>query len=227
MNFKKICLALVASIIFSCTPDTIETFDHAAQYVTEKPIVDEYLATHYFDDVDKEIKEIDANQTALINDANLQALSTNYNDVDYVMYSYVYEQGQNEDVRDQNGNPRGEDAVVRDVVGSPDRDDLVNVAYKVFSLDGEVYEESKRSDGFLYLDSLIEGWRIGMAVFRGGYSNEDDSEVYREYTETGKGFMIIPSGLAYQNHGSGFIGQNEIIVFKIELRTVISYGEDL
>lgn len=218
MNFKKICLALVATVIISCEENTIEQFDHAGQYEIEKPIIDNYLETHYYDDVEKEIKEVDATQAPLSEDDRLQTLYTTLNDVEYTMYSYVYEQGENE----ENGNQ--DEGVVK---GSPDADDLVNVAYKVFALDGTVYQESTLNDVFLYAEDLIKAWPTGLSVFRGGYSNEDDPEMPREYTGTGKGFMILPSGLGYQNFGSGLIGENESLVFKIDLRTVISRGEDL
>ncbi|MGY5356030.1 FKBP-type peptidyl-prolyl cis-trans isomerase [Wenyingzhuangia sp. IMCC45467] len=220
MNFKKLCLA-VATVVFAVGCDennSIEQFDHAGQYVIEKPLVDEFLATHYYDDVDNEIKEIDNNQSSLSEDANLQTLTTTYNEVEFTMYSYVYEQGENEEAGNQ------DDGVLK---GSPDADDLVNVAYKVSGIDGDVHQESDLNDGFLYLDSLIEGWRVGMSVFRGGFASEPEDTEPRQYTGTGKGFMIIPSGLAYQNFGSGAISPNETLVFKIELRTVTSYGEDL
>ncbi|MDO3694450.1 hypothetical protein QVZ41_06275 [Wenyingzhuangia sp. chi5] len=225
MNFKKLCFALVATIIVSCEDtNSFEPFDHAAQYVIEKPIIDEYITTHYYDDATKEIKEIDATQTPLKDDPNLQELETNVNGVDYVMYSYVYEQGLNEDAGNQ------DEGVVK---GSPDADDAVNIAYKLSSLkkdaDGNeiVYQESDLNDTFLYLDRLIEGWKVGLAVFRGGFASEPDPELPREYSGTGKGFMIIPSGLAYQNSGSGAISPNESLIFKIDLRLVVSYGEDL
>ena len=224
MNFKKLCLALVATIIVSCDQNSLEEFDHAAQYVIEKPMIDEYLATHYFDPVDKEIKEIDADQTALEDDTNLQALHSTVNDVDYTMYSYVYEQGLNQDAGNQ------DEGVVK---GSPDADDAVNIAYKLSSLEKDaegneiVYQESDLNDTFLYLDRLIEGWKVGLAVFRGGTASEPDPELPREYSGTGKGFMIIPSGLGYLNGGSGAISPNESLLFKIDLRLVISAGEDL
>ncbi|GGF76370.1 FKBP-type peptidyl-prolyl cis-trans isomerase [Wenyingzhuangia marina] len=225
MNFKKLCLALVATIIVSCDQNSLEEFDHAAQYVIEKPMIDEYLATHYFDPVDKEIKEIDADQTALEDDTNLQALHSTVNDVDYTMYSYVYEQGLNQDAGNQ------DEGVVK---GSPDADDIVNVAYKLSSItkkddEGEyrVYQESTLNDVFLYGDEVIRAWPIGLSVFRGGYANESDPTIPRQFSGTGKGFMIIPSGLGYLNGGSGAISPNESLLFKIDLRLVISAGEDL
>lgn len=206
MNFKKICLALMATVLISCEENTIEVFDHAGQYKIEKPIIDNYLDTHYYDAIDNEIKEIDADQTALNDDENLQTLTDTVNEVAYEMYSYVYEQGTEE---------------------NPDADDILNIYYKAISLDGTVYDESDLNDSFLRLTSVIIGWGTGLEVFKGGVANEDDPTIPREYTGTGKGFMIIPSGLAYQNFGSGLIGPNESLVFKVELRTVISSGEDL
>ena len=225
MNFKKLCFAFMVTIIVSCDQsNSIEPFDHAAQYVTEKPMIDEYLATHYFDSVEKEIKEIDADQTALEDDTNLQALHSTVNEVDYTMYSYVYEQGLNEDTGNQ------DEGVVK---GSPDADDIINVAYKLSSLEKDgngnekVYQESVLNDVFLYSDELIKAWPIGLSVFRGGFSDETDPEIPRQFSGTGKGFMIIPSGLGYLNRGSGAISPNESLLFKIDLRLVISAGEDL
>jgi len=204
MNFKKIGFVLIAMTISSCEPtNTIQVFDHAEQYEIEKPIIENYLNTHYYDNIDHEIKDLDANQVALSDDANLQVLSDTINDVVYEMYSYVYEQGSQD---------------------YPDQDDTVKISYSLCALDGTFYEEI--DNNFISLLSYISGWRIGLVVFRGGVSSETDSSIPRQYSETGKGFMIIPSGLGYQNIGKDFVGPNETLVFKINLKTVVSVGDD-
>lgn len=203
MNFKKILLPLITVFMMSCDEDTIEIFDHEAQYVIEKPIIDEYLRTHYFDSDDNSIKEIDGNQTALIDDSNLQTLTATNNEVDYEMYSYVYEQGTQE---------------------SPDADDTVNINYKTYDLTQEnIYNQNTSNDNFVSLFFDIIGWQIGLQVFKGGISNENEPNLPRSYSEGGKGFLIIPSGLAYQNLGSvsRSIGENETLFFEIELKTVV------
>ena len=210
MNFKNFCFALLAIVLVGCTKNTVATFDYAAQYVKEKPIIDTYIATHYFDDDTQEINVITNSETqkSLKDDSRLEALKDTVNDVDYTMYSFVYKVGTEE---------------------SPDADDTVNIAYKLTPLLDQtiIYDESDAQDSFLNLPNVIEGWRVGLTVFKGGDSSEAVENVPREYTNGGKGYMIIPSGLGYGNNGSGSIGPNETLLFKITLRTVTKKGEDL
>lgn len=213
MNFKKLCLALVATIIVSCDDgNSIEPFDYKRQYETEKPVIDEYLTTHYFDAVDEDIKEIDEGQMPLSEDSNLQDLSAIVNDVNYTMYSYVYKQGENEEA------------------GSPDADDIVNISFIASSFEGTPIQEYDSNDGFLSLKADIKGFRVGLPMFRGGTYNEDSLEEPREYEGVGEGFLIIPSGLSVlkdENIIQDARTVNQPLVCKIELRSVISAGEDL
>lgn len=198
MNFKKIIMAAFAVLVVGCQEDT-EVFDHVAQYNKEKVEIDTYLATHYYDSDSDQFEDLVEGKTSLANDDNLKAVETTYLDIDYTMYTYETVEG--------TGN-------------SPDANDIVNITYKLTSLENLLYQENDVNDAFLDLTGLIPGWQVGLPNFKEGESNEDDPTLPRQYSNSGEGLMIVPSGLAYQNFGSGLISANETLIFKIVLRSV-------
>ncbi|NIJ46043.1 FKBP-type peptidyl-prolyl cis-trans isomerase [Wenyingzhuangia heitensis] len=199
MNFKKIILAVLAVLVIGCQDDT-EVFDHAGQYKIEKVEIATYLATHYYNSENDQFENLVEGKTSLANDEKLKAVETNYNNIDYTMYTYETVVG--------TGN-------------SPDTNDIVNIVYKLTSLENELYQENDVNDGFLDLTTVIPGWQIGLPSFKEGtYDETTDPSIPRQYKDSGEGLMIVPSGLAYQNFGSGLISANETLVFKIVLRSV-------
>jgi FKBP-type peptidyl-prolyl cis-trans isomerase len=86
--------------------------------------------------------------------------------------------------------------------GFPKITSTVTVYYKGYTLDGNVFDETKSGTPATFpLANLIEGWQEGIQLMKKG----------------GKSTMLIPSGLAYGERGSGDIGKNEPLVFEIEL----------
>lgn len=89
----------------------------------------------------------------------------------------------------------------------PDLSSTVTVHYQGQTLDGDIFDSSydrgQKSTFPLY--AVIEGWQIGIPLFREG----------------GKGKLIIPSHLGYgANPPPGAIGKNEVLIFDIELFVV-------
>ena len=81
----------------------------------------------------------------------------------------------------------------------PDINSTVNVDYKGYHLDGEVFDENTN---LTYgLSGFIKGWVEGLQLIGEG----------------GKIKLIIPSDLAYGSNGSGSIGKNEVLAFDVTL----------
>ncbi|MBR9860883.1 peptidylprolyl isomerase [bacterium] len=99
-----------------------------------------------------------------------------------------------------------------DEVGTGDNplaSDDVTVDYEGYTLDEKVFDSSyeRGKPATFNLQNVIEGWQIGIPLFREG----------------GSGTLIIPSELAYGTNpppGSG-IEKNEVLVFDIELHQII------
>ena len=77
----------------------------------------------------------------------------------------------------------------------------VTISYKVYSLDGTVYQSTDGESVTFGLGGLIAGWQEGIPYFGKG----------------GKGKLIVPPYLAYGDRASGPIPANSILVFDIEL----------
>ncbi|MDO6737759.1 FKBP-type peptidyl-prolyl cis-trans isomerase [Wenyingzhuangia sp. 2_MG-2023] len=201
MNFRRIFYTVSTVVLIGCQQDSIAVFDHQAQYDIDKVLIDEYLETHSYDATNDVFKDLEDGEIALKSDDNLINYKDTVNEVAYDMYSYVTVTGTQE---------------------NPDSNDIVNIAYQLTTLDDEssVIEESNTNDGFISLSNTIEGWQVGMAAFKGGEVDETDPTTPRQFFNSGKGFLIIPSGLAYRNLGSGGVAPNKNLIFKITLRTV-------
>ena len=215
MNFKYIFIAVLAALVMSCSDDdSVEDFDHAAQYETEKQEINDYLASHYYNsDVDLFEDLIDG-ETSLADDTSLVAIETTYNDIDYTLYIYETFEGIYVDEDDSDDS---EDGGTKE---SPDDNDTVNVGYSLMSLENTVYQERSVQETIFSLSNLIIAWQIGLPYFKAGTFDESDSTLPRQYINSGEGFMIVPSGLAYQDFGSGDISANETLIFKVVLGTV-------
>ncbi len=87
----------------------------------------------------------------------------------------------------------------------PSANDDVIVRYKGYTTDGSVFDESDQEGITFNLQEVIQGWTEGI----------------QEFKEGGKGMLLIPSRLAYGEKGSGSIKPNTVLVFDIELLTIV------
>ena len=85
--------------------------------------------------------------------------------------------------------------------GSPSSSSQVQVNYKGYFLDGEVFDQSNGTPINIGLGNVIQGWQEGIPLLQKG----------------GKGVLLIPSHLAYGISGSGSIPGNTPILFDVEL----------
>ena len=125
---------------------------------------------------DGALKEIDAGQTPLMDQVDIEDII--YNDIAYKLYYLVEKEG---------------------VGVSPTRLDSVLTTYRGMTVNVYVIDERK-SVTWLSLTSVIPGWSYGFPHYKSGTKviNTDESFYFEDY---GQGFLFIPSGLAYGNSG--------------------------
>ena len=199
MNIKNIGLVLVLALtFFSCKDDDqFKPFDHAGQAIIDNDSLVNYLATHYFDVALDSIKEVDSGQTPFSTDVQSITVVEN-DDITYTLYYIVSEEG---------------------VGYQPTKIDDILTTYRGELLDGSIFDERNTitvGNPWFNLLSNIKGWQYGMPMFKGGDNISMPGEPL-EFENFGKGFLFIPSGLAYSNNGSGSIPGNSPIIFKVDL----------
>lgn len=212
MKIKNILFFLSLGIaIAACSKDE-DNFNAAKQAVIDDEALVEYLQTHYLNEDDGGIWTIDAGQTPLMDQVEVQNITEN--DIAYKLYYLVEKEG----------------------VGiAPTRLDSVLTTYTGMTLDSIVFD-SRDNVIWLPLTGVITGWSYGFTNYTSGAKviNPDESFYYENF---GKGILFIPSGLAYGNNGSNSIPPNTPLIFQITLQdvnkvdsdndTVNNYDEDL
>jgi hypothetical protein len=212
MNIKNILLvAIVSILIYACSASNplADNFDHEAQAVKDKDTLVQYLSNHYYDAVLDSIKPIATGKTALINDANLKTLDITEKigeiDIDFKLYYYVVKQGIPDPIK---GFPTVMDSVLTKYQGSQIKTTTTS----------EVFETQQLAT-WLTLDAVIKGWSYGFTHFKGGKNSTTNGPI--TYQDTGKGFLFIPSGLAYRNSVRGKISANSCLIFRVDLFDIV------
>lgn len=90
------------------------------------------------------------------------------------------------------------------VGAKPTSSSTVQVAYKGYYLNGEVFDESNEEGISFPLKRVIKGWTEGIAYFKEG----------------GKGKLLVPSYLAYGSDDTRGIPGGSVLVFDIHLIAV-------
>lgn len=196
MKIKNILFILCLGLaIAACKKDDEESFDAVEQAVLDDVALVEYLQTHYLNEEDGGIWTIDAAQTPLMEQVEVDAIVEN--DISYKLYYLVEKRGS---------------------TISPTRADSVLTTYTGMTLDSVVFD-SRKSIIWLPLTSVIAGWSYGFTHYKGGNKviNADESFYYEDY---GQGILFIPSGLAYGSTGTSGIAPNTPLVFEITCQDV-------
>lgn len=87
----------------------------------------------------------------------------------------------------------------------PKANDDVQVRYKGYTTNGSVFDQSEEEGITFNLQGVIKGWTEGIQKFKEG----------------GKGILLIPSELGYGEQGSGPIKPNTVLIFDVELLTIV------
>lgn len=83
----------------------------------------------------------------------------------------------------------------------PDEYSDVKVAYSGYFTNQGIFDESSDEGVTFNLQNVIEGWRVGIPLFKQG----------------ARGTLYIPSALAYGTSGQGSIPPNKVLIFDIHL----------
>ncbi|MDO9037178.1 MAG: FKBP-type peptidyl-prolyl cis-trans isomerase [Lutibacter sp.] len=197
MKFKNIFFILaVITVIFSCkNDDDNASYDEAKQALEDDVTLVDYLQKHYLNEADGGIWTIKNGETPLMEQVEVQNITKN--DISYKLYYLKQSEG---------------------VTISPRRVDSVLTTYTGMLLDSTVFD-SRSTMIWMPLTGVIDGWAYGFTNFKGGTKvlNSDESFYYEN---TGKGYLFIPSGLAYGNIGQSVIPPNSPLVFQINLLDV-------
>ncbi|MGB0892364.1 MAG: peptidylprolyl isomerase [Flavobacteriaceae bacterium] len=201
-------LGLVLTICYGCPSETqvADPYDHAGQAVIDKDSINKFLLNHYFDDTVDSIKPLVAGKQPLSQDSRLIPQNVTENEIKYVMYHLVIEQGT--PVPDK---------------PFPTQMDSVLSKYQVWYFQNPDSLKLSQTGGDATWFSLapspesvvIRGWSYGFPFFKGGENITNNGPI--NYTNTGKGILIIPSGLAYRETGRGNIPSNAQLLFYINM----------
>ena len=214
MKIKYLLLVIVAfALIYSCNDDDEdEVFDHAAQSLLDDETIRTYLETHYYtppssdDEHFGSVDLIENGETPLIGQVSTQEVT--YADIDFKIY-YL------------KNMPEG-------VGMKPTKVDSALVNYKGLLLDTDKTEFDENHSFTFWANlygSVIGGWSYALTNFSAGINNPQP-DLPLNFTNTGKGVIFIPSGLAYSNSYNGSIPINSPLMFHIEMAMVKRNDQD-
>jgi len=218
MKLKNLVLfSLLSLLIFSCKDDnTFTPYDYAGQALIDDAALIEYMETHYYNETLDSIKVVENGETPFYNIVETEVIVDN--DISYNLY------------------------YIESVEGAgyqPSRYDDVLTTYRGNLLDGFIFDKRESittGNPWFSLTGVIKGWSYGFTHFKGG-NNISLPDMPLEFENIGKGFLFIPSGLAYAGGGQSTIPPGSPLVFTVGLHfavaadhdndTVISNDEDL
>ena len=223
-KIKNILAILVFAVaIYACGDDFVNNpfadIDHEALAISDNDSLVKFLKAHYYDANVDSLKTLVTGETALYDDVpKLKTISVTENDINYKLYVYVVREGDyGADIN--KGFPTKVDSVF--VKYSGRRVTGTNVSSTNF--------DSNTTGTWFTLLSVVSGWTHGFTSFKGGELKKDPNTggTYNgpiTYLNGGRGFIFIPSGLAYpssnsQNYTSSLVDYN--LLFSIDLLTIV------
>ncbi|WP_397446842.1 peptidylprolyl isomerase [Polaribacter sp. R77954] len=215
-------LILFAAIVYACDDNLngftnpYENVDYEALAISDNDTIVTFLESHYYNESLDSLQLIDANQTSLLADSRLEIIETEQNSINYKLYVFVTEEGVTTPPK---GNPTEMDSIFVNRKGIQ----LLNN-----SLDTDPFDEADETWWSLAntfgisgsASTPIRGWTKGFPILKPGENITNNGPL--TFQNTGKGFIFIPSGLAYPsiNYQLGGLDNalfDQIIVFKVEL----------
>ncbi|RZJ62610.1 MAG: hypothetical protein EOO45_22380 [Flavobacterium sp.] len=192
-RFLKVSCIIAAAAFFTfCKRDDDGTStppprDYTEQYATEKVDIENYISTHYIENVTPELditfKKIDSSGSQIsIKDQQqypLQSKLVTFEGVEYTVYYLVLREG---------------------VGKAPTRADNIIAAYRGTFLDNIQFENNPFPQTPSSLALAVRGWQEIIPLFREGvYNDIPNNPDPASYSNYGAGVMFLPSALAYYN----------------------------
>lgn len=195
----------------------------------DKDII-KFLSTYYYNETLDSLKLIENGETSLLNSGNLETqqvkTTIDNNEITFNLYTYIINKG--------DGNTLYNDLNK----GKPTNVDSLLVNYTRRSLIPEFVQEIEGVDTVLgnrlttlntenrttlWIPSGILGWSYGFTNFKPGNKNSDVGERL-SFIGGGKGYIFMPSGLAYPSSefvlgrdNPAALPYDQMLVFKVEL----------
>ncbi len=185
--------------------------DHKELAISDNDSIVAFLKNHYFDTSIDSVKAITSGQVSMYTDGKLETVDVNFNDIDYKLYVYISQQGQ---PKIDKGNPTKADSVFVKYSGRQ--------ISTTTSLGGTF--DSNTSGTWFTLLNVINGWSYGFTKLKGGELKKDSNggpfNGPITYLNSGKGVLLIPSGLAYSSSDLNNINNilvNKNLMFYVDL----------
>lgn len=217
--------------MYSCDDDTNSFFnpyadiDYEELATTENDSIVHFLSTHYYDEINDEIKFIDDGQTTMFSETDkLHELEVTENEIAYKLYVYISKVGLpaiDPDTQLPKESPTEVDSIFVNRKG---------IILQSNTLDDDDYLFDEADNTWWSLASTyglsgfaptpIKGWVKGFPYFKSGKNVTSNGPI--TYEDAGKGYIFIPSGLAYSSINY-VVGQStnslfdQTLVFEVEL----------
>lgn len=193
-----------------------ENVDYEALAISDNDSIVAFLSSHFYNESLDSLQLIDANQTSILEDSRLKIIETEQNSIDHKLYVFVTEVGV---TTPDKGNPTEMDSIFVNRTGLQ----LINNSLDTdpFDQGDETWWSLATTFGIPGMASTpIRGWTKGFPKLKPGENITNNGPLM--FQNTGKGFIFIPSGLAYSSINYQLGGPDnplfdKIIVFKVEL----------
>jgi len=213
-KIKNIFLLLILAVLvmFSCDDDNnalvnpYADVNYAELAITDNDSIVKFLQDHYYNAALDSIKLIESNEISIFDSGKIVTKDIVRNEIDYTLYTFVINEG--------NPDPdKGFPSVIDSVFTNYEGVILANN-----SIDISPFDKKEQT----WLTNTIPGWANGFPNFKSGKNITNNGPI--TYQDTGKGYIFIPSGLAYPSlnyQPSLSRPYDEILVFKIELLDLV------
>ena len=223
-KIKSLLTVLVlAIVVYACDEDfntfvnPYEDVDYEALAISDNDSIVKFLKSHYYNETLDSLKIIDDNQTSLFDDSTrLKSTEVVENDITYTLYAFVTREGS---TNPDKGNPTEVDSVFVNRKGIIL--DNNNIDSSPFDQADETWWSLASTFGLSsFAPSPIVSWTKGFPFFKPGENITNNGPL--TFQNTGKGYLFIPSGLAYPsiNYIPGQVANalfDRVLVFQVEL----------
>lgn len=235
INRSFLLLLSIILLISSCNDDPLglvnpfEDVNYEILAKEDDATILKFLSTHYYNESLDSIKAIENGEVSLLNSTNNLKIQEITNTIDnkeitFKLYTYVIDKG-----IETEGKPSNVDSLLVNYSGrsiNPER--TVEIDGEEVVVGNALSSVEFDSNINTWIASGILGWSYGFTNFSPGEQNSVIGERI-SFDNAGKGFIFMPSGLAYPS--SDFILGNDpnalpydnVLVFNVEL---LSFIED-
>lgn len=230
-----LAFAIFTIIIYACGDDN-NTFtnpyadvNYTSLASSEKDSIETFLKSHYYDINLDSLKPLVTGEISMFDDVSrLKSTEVEQNDIMHKLYVYVTEVGMPDSKKDDptktKENPTEMDSIFVNRKGSFLSNNSIN-SDSPFDQGDENWWSLGTTFGLQgYAPSPIIGWVKGFPFFKSGQNITNNGPL--TFQNTGKGYLFIPSGLAYSSI-TYQLGQqinplyDQTIVFQIELLDIV------